>query len=213
MSDAIGKIGSSIGGAFTKSPLGFIGTGIGAVSNFLKSRQQNKYLQDQINYQKFLRSLSTDPAKMAQYISGFEKPLSKGLTSAVGNEAQAFGAERGLSTSPQIMAEIESQALAPYQMQEQQQAINAAMSSLGMPAGTPQFPSDGGQTDLTSLIKMLLGGKQDVNTLDNIKMPATLAPEAASIGAATSAPEVPQPSGEVPSDFNFDDLMMQFAGG
>jgi len=207
MSDAIGKIGSSIGGAFTKSPAAFIGTGIGAVSNFLKSRQQNKYLQDQINYQKFLRSLSTDPAKMAKYISEFEKPLSKGLTSAVGNEAQAFGAERGLSTSPQIMAEIESQALAPYQQRSQEDAISAAFNALGMPSATPQFPAGGGQTDLTSLLKMLEGGgAPQVNTLSNINMPATLQPE-------PTAPEVPQPSGDIPSDFSFDDLMMQFAGG
>jgi hypothetical protein len=157
VSDAIGKIGSSIGGAFNKNPLSFITTGAGALSNFLKSRQQSKYLQDQLNYQKFLRSLTSDPAKMSKYIAGFEKPLSQGLVSAVGNEAQAFGAERGLSTSPQLMAQIESQALAPYQMQEQQQAITAALQSLGMPSGTPSFDSGGG-VDLTALLKMLESG-------------------------------------------------------
>lgn len=149
MSSVFSKIGGLVGGAGS------------AISNFLSSRQQNKYLSDQINYQKFLRSLSTDPAKMSQYVSGFEKPLDQGLVSGVNNQVQAFGAERGLSTSPQIMAEIEAQALGPLQQNQQQMAINEAMAALGMPSGTPSFPnSGGGSFDISAIIKNLLGGNK-----------------------------------------------------
>lgn len=147
MSSVFSKIGGLVGGAGS------------AISSFLGNRQKNKYLTDQINYQKFLRSLSTDPAKMSQYVSGFEKPLDQGLVSGVNNQVQAFGAERGLSTSPQIMQEIEAQALGPLQQNQQQMAINEAMTSLGIPSGTPDFNGTASQPlDITAMIKQLLGG-------------------------------------------------------
>lgn len=143
MSSVFSKIGGLVGGAGS------------AISSFLGNRQKNKYLQDQINYQKFLRSLSTDPAKMSAYVSGFQKPLDTGLVKGTENMVQAAGAERGLSTSPQIMDEIMAQALGPLQQNQQQMAINEAMTALGMPSGTPNFgPSQ--PFDISAIIKNLL---------------------------------------------------------
>ena len=157
MSDVFGKIASSIGGAVKSNPLAAIGTGVSGLTNFFKSRQQNEYLKKQLDYQKFLSGLTSDPAKMSAYISGFEKPLSAGLTKGIENEVQAAGAERGLSTSPQIMSEILAQALGPYQLQEQQQAIAAAMHALGLPFSQPIGSIPGsGSFDMSAIIKQLL---------------------------------------------------------
>jgi hypothetical protein len=159
MSDVFGKIASTLGGAVKSNPLAAIGTGISGVTSFLKNRQQSDYLKKQLDYQKFLSGLSTDPAKMSAYISGFEKPLSAGLTKGVENEVQAFGAERGLSTSPQIMEQILAQALGPYQIQEQQHAIETAMRSLGLPfSSAPHSIPGSGPMDISALIKQLMGG-------------------------------------------------------
>jgi hypothetical protein len=210
MSQVFSKIGSFMGGKGG----GIIGTGVSALSNFLTNRTKNKYLQDQINYQKYLRSLSTDPAKMSQYVKGFEKPLDQGLVSGVNNQVQAFGAERGLSTSPQIMQEIEAQALGPLQQSQQQMAINEAMQSLGLPAGDPSAALSGSQPfDITAMIKQLLGGKAATApvTLDNINQPS-------GINLPESGPDVAVPPLEVPGGgggdggFSLDSLMSQFAG-
>ena len=185
---------SSIGSAFSKNPFGAIGTGVSTLSNFLTNRTKNKYLQEQINYQKYLRSLTSDPAKMSTYVSGFEKPLDQGLVSSVNNQVQAFGAERGLSTSPQIMSEIEAQALGPLKQNSQQMAINEALASLGLPAGDPTAMLSGTQpTDLTALMKTLLPASSDGGTvsLDNINMPS-------GITLPDSGPDVPVPPLEVP---------------
>jgi len=207
MSSVMSSIGSFMGGKGG----GLLGTGVSALSNFLTNRTKNKYLQDQINYQKYLRSLSQDPAKMSAYVSGFEKPLDAGLVSGVNNQVQAFGAERGLSTSPQIMAEIEAQALGPLKQNSQQMAINEAMQSLGLPAGDPSAAMGGQQPfDITAIIKQLLGGKAPTApvTLDNINQPSGISlPEAGT--------DVPVPPLEVPGGgggFDLDSLMSQFAG-
>lgn len=133
-----------------------IGAGVSALSNFLGNRKKNQYLDEQMKYQKYLRSLAQDPAKMSQYVQGFEKPLNAGLVKSVENQAQAYGAERGLSTSPQLMTEILAQALGPLQQNEQQMAINTAMQSLGLPSGTPDFAGTAqSPLDITSLLKNL----------------------------------------------------------
>lgn len=205
MSDVFSKIGGFLGGKGG----GVVGTGVGALSNFFANRTKNKYLQDQINYQKYLRSLTGDPAKLSAYVSGFEKPLDQGLVSGVNNQVQAFGAERGLSTSPQIMAEIEAQALGPLKQNQQQMAINEAMTALGLPSGDPGALLGAEKPmDLTAMIKQLLGGgksgPQVVPVSDNpskIDLPPT-------------DPDVAPPPLEVPGggDFDLSSLLSQFSG-
>jgi hypothetical protein len=117
--------------------------GAGFLGNWLNQRKTNER-------QNFLESLSKDPTKMNKYISGFEQPLSKGLTSGVENQVQAALGERGLSSSPTISADVYAQALAPYQQNEQQMAIQAAMNSLGI------MPQTAGPTADTSMPLFML---------------------------------------------------------
>jgi len=206
------QVFSQIGSAFSKSPFGAIGTGISTLSNFLTNRTKNKYLQDQINYQKYLRSLSTDPAKMSAYVQGFEKPLDQGLVSGVNNQVQAFGAERGLSTSPQIMQQIEAQALGPLQQNQQQMAINEAMTSLGLPVANPNL---GGEQpfDITALIKQLLGGGKPAPQVVPFNDPGgSIIPKPDDSPLAPVPPLDLPGTGGVGGGFDLDSLMSQFAG-
>src|ERR1700683_509454 len=78
----------------------------------------NQYKNQQ--YQDLLRSYAQNPAKMNAYAGQFTQPLNAGLTTSVANNAQAYLAERGLSESPEISQQVESQAIAPYIQQNQQ---------------------------------------------------------------------------------------------
>lgn len=120
-------------------------TGVGFLSNWLAARRQ--HARD-----KFVQNLVQNPAEMQKYVSGFSKPLAAGLKENVGNQVQAFLGERGLSGSPSISADVESQALAPYQQQQQQMAINEALSTLGM------MPQGGRTADLSGTLSLLMKG-------------------------------------------------------
>jgi len=93
----------------------------------------NQFRQQQ--YQNKLRSLATNPAKMAEFAAGYTKPLTAGLTKSVGNEAQAYLGERGLSDSPEITQQVLAQALAPYIQQNQQLGYSNALQALGLGGG------------------------------------------------------------------------------
>ena len=93
----------------------------------------NQYQQQQ--YQNKLRSLSTDPAAVSKLAAGYTQPLTAGLQKGVANETQAYLAERGLSESPEISQQVQSQAIAPYIQQNQQQGYNLALQALGLGGG------------------------------------------------------------------------------
>lgn len=132
-----------------------VSTGIGAVSNFLLNRKKSQLLNNQLAYQKYVQSLAQNPAKMNAYVSSFEQPLSQGLVSGVGNAVQANLGEKGLSASPSIATDVMAQALAPYQQNEQQMAINEAFSALGLPSGAP-LPQFDQPLNLSTMIQQLL---------------------------------------------------------
>lgn len=96
--------------------------------------------------QKMLDELAKNPALLAQKIKALQQPLSTGLVQDVTNTTQAQLGERGLSTSPQIAAAVEGQALAPYEVKAQEDAQNAFFQSLGLDVGgahsLPGPPSD-----------------------------------------------------------------------
>ena len=93
----------------------------------------NQYKNQQ--YQDMLRSYAQNPAKMNAYAEQFTQPLNAGLQSSVANQSQAYLAERGLSDSPAISQQVESQALAPYIQQNQQQGYQDALQALGLGGG------------------------------------------------------------------------------
>lgn len=120
-------------------------TGAGFLSNWLAARRQRQ--RDQ-----FVQNLVQNPAAMQKYVAGFQKPLAAGLSQGVGNQVQAFLGERGLSGTPGISADVLTQAEAPYIQQSQQQAINEALSSLGM------MPKEGPPANLSGTLALLMKG-------------------------------------------------------
>ena len=149
-------------------------TGIGALQSILAERKRNEILNQYLG-------LANNPEASAAAIRSMTQPLDQGLVQNVGNQTQAYLAERGLSESPQISESVLSQSLAPYEQQNQQTAMNeyyrnlalglqasnpallpyepditALLSSWGSPApATKQplgnLPISGGEPDLSSL--------------------------------------------------------------
>ena len=118
MSTAIGSIGSAFSGAHGLSNILKAGvTGLGAVGDIIGMKKQNQAVNTALGYEK-------NPSTAASAINQLTQPLSQGLTQQVGNNVQGYLAERGLSGSPNITAEVLAQALAPYQQQSQQTASN-----------------------------------------------------------------------------------------
>ena len=148
MTEAIGNIGSFLGSIGSKLGTGLktvgsdlgtdtgkglltLGTlGGGFLQNLMAARQANAK-------QKFVQDLITDPAKFNALVAKTEQPLSQGLTTDIARQADAYGAERGLGSSPAIMKDVYAQALAPAQMQEQQMAINSLIQRLGIYGQSP----------------------------------------------------------------------------
>jgi hypothetical protein len=135
---------SSAGGGLLKAGA----AGGGFLQNWLANREAQKK-------QQFVENLVTNPNKWASYVAGFDKPLSKGLTTDIARDTDAYGAERGLGSSPAIMKDVYAQALAPYIQNEQSMAQNAALQSLGIYENSPTTKP----VDITSLLRMLMMGK------------------------------------------------------
>lgn len=146
--EALQNVGNFLGSTAGKGILGLGTAGAGLVQNLMAARQANQK-------QKFVQDLITNPAKFNALVAQTEQPLSKGLTTDVARQAQAFGAERGLGSSGPVMQDVFAQALAPYQQQEQQMAINSLLSRLGTYAQTPTMRP----VDVSSIFKALsMGG-------------------------------------------------------
>jgi hypothetical protein len=86
-------------------------------------------LQQQLNAMNFAQN----PAAMMERIRAFEQPLSQNLIHSVIRDINPNIAARGLATSPGMTQQITAEALAPYEMQEQQQGIGLTEQGLGYP--------------------------------------------------------------------------------
>lgn len=156
----------TIGGFMTgKGGQGLL-TGVGALTNFLAKKKQNDYLNNQIAYQKMVQGIVSDPAKLMARAKALQSPLDQGLVQGVGNEVQAYNAQRGLSTSPQIQSAVLAQALGPYVQHNQDVALNEALASLQVPVAGQTAPNFGNPLDLSSLIKSLLKSPEIVPISD-----------------------------------------------
>jgi hypothetical protein len=102
---------------------------IGSAAYNMYNQYQNQQYQNQ------LRSYAQDPAKMNAYAANFTQPLNAGLTSAVANNTQGYLASRGLSDSPAVSQQVESQAIAPYIQQNQQAGYQDALQALQVGGG------------------------------------------------------------------------------
>jgi hypothetical protein len=143
MSDAISSIGSWLSGTAGQGLLKAGTVGGGFLQNILANRQAQQR-------QNFVQNLITNPTKWSQFVSNFNQPLAAGLTSDVARETDAYGAERGLGSSPAVMQDVYAQALAPFIQQQQATAGNEALQALGIYSGQPTTKP----VDITSLLKL-----------------------------------------------------------
>ena len=120
--------------------------GAGETGNVLQDIKANQYRD-------FVMGLLNNPQRLSAMIAKATQPLSGALTQSVENQVQGNVASRGLGQAPGIFASSESQALAPYYLQNQQEATNAIMTALGLPAGT-----FGKSTNLGPLFTSLFSG-------------------------------------------------------
>lgn len=110
----------------------------GTVGNIGANRARNQVLSKEMGQMDALSKLTPD--QIVKGIAAIQQPLSKSLVSGVGNTVQGQLAERGLSQAPGIYASSLSQALAPYQLQEQQLAQQAFFQKLGLPISARPSP-------------------------------------------------------------------------
>lgn len=191
MSEALSNIGNFLGSGTGKGLLTAGTAGGGLIQTLLAARQA----QDKQNY---VQSLIQNPAKFNALVAANEQPLSKGLTTDVARQAQAFGAERGLGSSGPVMQDVFAQALAPYQQNAQQMAINSLLQRLGIYANSPTMKP----VDVSSIFKALqmAGSKPptdvtsgiDLNAVPSISTdlsgPAPLPPITVDTGAGDTGP-------------------------
>jgi hypothetical protein len=145
MSDVMSQIGQFFQSGGGKAVEGGAAAGTGLIQNFMANNEAQKK-------QKFVEQLITNPTKFNQFVSGFEKPLTAGLTADVARQTDAYGAERGLGSSPTVMKDVYAQALAPLVAQQQQSGQNAALQSLGIYENSPTTKP----VDISSILKMLM---------------------------------------------------------
>lgn len=188
--DAFAQLGhlfsSPTGGANWGNILKAGVTGMGLIGDIMAQRKQNAALNRIAFYQK-------NPAAAAAEVRSLTAPLSMGLTENVGNQVQGYLAERGLSQSPNITAATLGEALAPYQQQNQQQALQEFYSLLNPAGATYAAPSNMGD-----LLKLWF--------------PATATPSHATVGpwkvwgtggaGTPTFPNLPNTSAGVPPDIS-----------
>lgn len=149
MPDALSQIGTFLSSGAGKAVETGAVTGTGLLQNFMANRQAQKK-------QNFVQDLITNPAKFSAYVKSFEQPLQAGLTADISRQTDAYGGERGLGSSPAIMKDVYAQALAPLLQQQQNNAQQTALQSLGIYENSPtQKP-----VDISSILKMLMMGNK-----------------------------------------------------
>jgi hypothetical protein len=133
MTTALSGIGDFLGSTLGKGVLTAGTAGVGLIQNLIANRQAAAK-------QKFVQDLITNPAKFNSLVAQTEQPVSQAMKTDISRTVDANMAERGLGSSPAIMADAYAQALAPAEVQQQQMAINSLLSRLGIYANQPTMP-------------------------------------------------------------------------
>ena len=142
-------------------------------------------------YQMQLQAAKTamDPGAMMARYGAFYRPLSRQLINEVTSAVGPSIAERGMSTSPGQISRMLGEALAPEVMQNQQQAMNAAMGTMQLPfnigAGVAgEYPSSlagmgtstgGALNELLNYLSGQGGGGQQEMSFDLSSLPSVQA--------------------------------------
>jgi hypothetical protein len=95
--------------------------------------QEQDILKQAWDRQSQAANIAMNPGMMNARIGQFLQPMSKQLISGVTRATMPNVNMAGMGTSPGMATQMVSQALAPYQMQEQQQAQNMALGTLNVP--------------------------------------------------------------------------------
>jgi hypothetical protein len=144
----------SISGILPILGLGTAGAGItGNIMNAITRGQQTSDLQ---SAEKKLTNLP--PGALAGMVTKETAPLNQNLISSVGNMVQADVAGRGLAESPGVFAATETQALAPFQQQNQGTALQLVLQKLGLPIeyANAVINSVGPNADVGKILQMLM---------------------------------------------------------
>lgn len=153
MSELLGSIGNFFGSTAGKglSEIAGLGaTGAGLVGNLLADRQRSAAAKAaQAN-------LNLTPAQLAAQVTSATQPLNRSLVQDITGNVNANLAEQGLSEAPGLIATATSQALAPFQQQNQQTALQLVLQKLGLPAEFAATIPQNAQ--LAPLLAMLMKG-------------------------------------------------------
>jgi len=162
MSDLI----SNIGGFFKSAAPALTGgtAAAGLIGNIMNSVQRGNEVGNLRAAEKKFESLT--PEQLSGLVTRAEQPLSQDLLQNVGNLVQADMGTRGLSEAPGIFASTETQALAPYKMEQQRIALELVMKQLGLPIEYAQaiLSGMGGPSNISPLLQLLMKGKGDSTT-------------------------------------------------
>ena len=151
MAGTLGNIGSFFSsgtGKGLESLAGLGATGAGLYGNISADQQRAAAAkQAQAN-------MNLTPAQLSAQVNAATQPLNAGLVQAVTGQTNANLAEQGLSEAPGHIAQATAQGLAPYEQQNQQNALQLVMQKLGLPAQLLQ--SIGPNANLSQLLALLM---------------------------------------------------------
>ena len=147
------------------SPTGGAPGGSGGIMDFLyplmmayQGQKGISAVQKPFNQEQEAANIGMNPTLLMQRIKAMTQPLSQQLIKSVTRATTPEIAEAGLAQSPGMSQQITAEALAPYELQEQQMGQQAAFGGLSLPgqvgAGAAgAYPSAG--IDLVELMKMM----------------------------------------------------------
>lgn len=153
MSELLGSIGNFFGSSAGKvlgEIAGLGATGAGLVGNLSADAQRAKAAK------LAAANANLTPAQLGAEVTQATQPLNANLVQAITGNVNANLAEQGLSQAPGLIATATSQALAPFQQQDQQTALQLVLSKLGLPAEFAKLIPQ--NANLSPLIAMLMHG-------------------------------------------------------
>src|SRR6266850_5666559 len=147
MADSLGSIAKIVG-------IGSAGSGI--IGNIINSITRGKQVGRLEDAEKKFANMK--PEELAGLVSRAQQPLSQDLLQSVGNLVQADVAGRGLAESPGVFAATETQALAPYKIEQQKMALELVLKQLGLPIeyANAVINAAGPGTDMSKILAMLI---------------------------------------------------------
>lgn len=149
---------SNIGGFFKTAAPAITGAsaGAGLFGNILSSITRGKEIGNLQSAEKKFANLS--PEALSGLVSRAEQPLGQDLLQSVGNTVQADMASRGLSQAPGVFAAAETQALAPYKIEQQKIALQLVLKQMGLPIEYADaiLKASGGNADVSKLLALLM---------------------------------------------------------